>query len=131
VIALDTNVLVRYLLLDDETQSPRAAALINGSAARGEKMFVSHVVLCEVTWVLRTAASLTRDEVAAALTGMIRTAQFVVEDPDIANRALHRYEAGGADFADYLIAERAAAAGFDQVVTFDKKLLKESGFIRP
>jgi predicted nucleic-acid-binding protein len=54
-----------------------------------------------------------------------------VEDSPVARRALDRYEAGGADFADCIIAERAASAECESVATFDRKLLREPGFVEP
>ena len=48
MIGLDTNVLVRYLVEDDEEQAARAAAFIEGISDRGEKLYVPHVVLCEL-----------------------------------------------------------------------------------
>ena len=95
------------------------------------EVFVSHVVLCELTWVLGRAFDLSKDDLVAALSGLLRTAQLLVEEADLAARALERYARGAAGFADYLIAERAAAAGCEGVATFDRKLLREEGFIRP
>jgi predicted nucleic-acid-binding protein len=131
VVALDTNVLVRYLTADDAEQAGRAAALIDDAVARGESLFISHVVLCEVTWVLARAYRLARPDLVDVPDDSVRTAQFVVEDPAIARRALSRFAAGAADFADDLIAERAAGAGCRVVVTFDRKLLRERGFEAP
>ncbi len=131
MMGLDTHVLMRYLLNDDEEQSRRAVALINETADLGEKMYISHVVVCEVAWVLRSAGDLPRVEIAEVLNMLLHTAQFAVEDPDLAGRALARYGRGGADFPDYLIAERASEAGCERVATFDKKLLKEPGFVSP
>jgi len=48
VIAIDTNVLVRYLIEDDADESSRAARLMEGAADRGESLFVAQIVLCEV-----------------------------------------------------------------------------------
>lgn len=131
MIALDTNVLVRYLIADDEEQSPRARALISKAADRGEPMYVSHLVLCEMAWVLTRVYRLPRAALSEALTGVVRAAQFVVEQPDIASRALRRHQEGRADFADYVIAERATDAGCENVATFDEELLKERGFMAP
>lgn len=131
MMALDTNVLVRYLTADDEAQAPRAKALIEGAADRGEPMYVSHVVLCELVWVLTAAFGLEKDALVDVLTDIIRTAQFAIEEPDLAARALRRFEHGAADFADYVVAERAADAGCDRVATFDRKLLAEAGFVEP
>lgn len=131
MIGLDTNVLVRYLVEDEEEQAGRAAALIEKAADQDERLYVPQVVLCEVAWVLASAYGRSRAEVAAALKAIVRTAQFVIEDADLAHRALARFEAGTADFADYVVAESAAAAGCDRVATFDRVLPREGGFVRP
>ena len=52
MIGLDTNVLVRYLVQDDPTQTRQANALIDRAAARETAMFINHVVMCELAWVL-------------------------------------------------------------------------------
>ncbi|MCB9543689.1 MAG: type II toxin-antitoxin system VapC family toxin [Myxococcales bacterium] len=131
MIGLDTNVLVRYLADDDPEQSGRAAALIEGAADRGEALYLSGVVLCEVVWVLRGPYKRGREEIAGALDLVLRSAAFVIEDLDLTRRAWERYAAGGADFADYLIAEKSLSAGCDRVATFDRKLLRERGFAEP
>ena len=50
-IAVDTNVLVRYLTWDDEAQAEAAARVIES----GEVVAISVIVLCELAWVLRRA----------------------------------------------------------------------------
>ena len=131
MIALDTNVLVRYVVADDPEQAQRAAAFIEGAAERGERLYVPHIVLCELVWVLARAYRRKRTEIASVITGLLRASQVVVEEPDIPERALERYLNGSADFADYLIAERSRAAGCTQVATFDEELLKDGAFVRP
>jgi predicted nucleic-acid-binding protein len=51
MIAIDTNVLARFLIRDDQAQFERAQKLIRREAASGEPVFVSLVVLLEVEWV--------------------------------------------------------------------------------
>lgn len=131
MIALDTNVLVRYLTEDDEAQAARAAALIEGAIDREETMFVTHIVLCELAWVLGGPYRRSRRDIHTAITGLLAAAQLLVEDAEMAHRANARYRSGRADFADYLIGERASAAGCQTVATFDKKLLREDGFLEP
>jgi predicted nucleic-acid-binding protein len=131
MIALDTNVLVRYLMLDDEQQSRRAAVLVEGATDSGEKLYISHIVLCELTWVLGRAYKLQKPDLLTALSSILRTAEIEVEAADLANRALRRFLAGHADFADYLIAERAAEAGCTGLATFDARLREEGGCFAP
>lgn len=131
MIGLDTNVLVRYLTQDDAEQSAQAVALIEGAASRGERLFISQIVLCEVVWVLRSAFRTARDELISVLEAIVATSQFVIQDAAVTRRALERFKAGDADFADYVMGENALAAGCKRVLTFDRKLLREPEFSSP
>ncbi len=131
MLALDTNVLVRFLVDDDPEQANRAAALIDDATQKNKRLFVSQIVLCELVWVLRAAYRRSKAEILVALRRLMMSRQLHIEEPALAMRALHRYATGQGDFADYLIAQRAQRAGFKEVATFDKKLLKEKGFVPP
>ena len=131
MIALDTNVLVRFLVEDDEQQSRLAARLITAAIRRDDQLFISDIVLCETVWVLSSAYRLSRPEIAAALSGLLRARAVVFSSSDRLTRALEAYTKGKGDFADYLIREHARAAGAETVATFDRSLLKERGFSKP
>ena len=122
VTGLDTNVLVRFLTEDDPVQARRAAAWIATLAARGERGFISAVVLCELSWVLRGAYDVSKGDLLLTLDRLLATSQFVIGDKDVVRRALDAYRAGGADFADYVIGALHRAAGCDRTVTFDRRL---------
>jgi len=125
---LDTNVLVRYLTEDDENQSRRAARYISNTAARGDRCFISPVVMCEVVWVLRDAYQYSKAEVVDALDRILATVQFEVGSKDLVRRALDRYRIGSADFADYLIGMMGEHAGCEETATFDHRLRSAPGF---
>lgn len=131
MIALDTNLLVRYLVDDDPAQARRAAAVVERAVARDEPLYVSQIVVCETVWVLSAGYGFGRDAVASTLENLFRARHLQHEDLDSLRRALEAYRAGRGDFADYLIRERARAAGCDHVVTFDRELLREDGFRAP
>ena len=131
MIALDTNVLVRYFMMDDSDQSARAASLIERCADEGRQMFVSHIVLSELVWVLASAYSLSKVDLTELLATILRTAQFQVEDSDLAHRALNRFRAGRAGFADFLVSEAAIGAGCEELATFDRRLLAEQDCVEP
>jgi predicted nucleic-acid-binding protein len=119
---LDTNVLVRYLTLDDAVQAAAATEVIEGAARTGESLFVSSVVLCEVVWVLEAAYRLGREQILSTLDTLLRTAQLRFEDKDVLWHALADYREGRGDFADYVIGRSAVAAGCASTVTFDRSL---------
>jgi predicted nucleic-acid-binding protein len=131
VIALDTNVLVRYLVEDDRAQTAAAAALIERSVAEDKACFVSGIVLCETVWVLTVSYRVPRREVGAILRELLRARHLAFDSPDQLARALEAFTRGRGDFADYLIREQARAAGCRTVATFDRALLGEPGFVAP
>ncbi len=131
MIALDTNVVVRFLVDDDPAQCERAAALIQGACERGETLFVAHIVLCEVVWVLESAYGVDKPGIARTLATLCRARHLKLEAVDLMHRALAAYEHGKGDFSDYLIRERALARGCSALATFDKALLRDPGFVAP
>ena len=131
MIGLDTNVLVRYLVEDDEAQSRRASKLIEKAVSEGEELFISDVVMCETVWVLSSAYRFSRPEIVDVLGNLLRARSAVFTSTDRLFRSLEAFRKGKGDFADYLIRELANAAGAGTVVTFDRQLLKEPGFSKP
>jgi predicted nucleic-acid-binding protein len=129
VIALDTNVLVRYLVEDDVKQTALAAALVERAIADDEAIFVSDVVVCETVWVLTVAYKVARKEVVAVLRNLFRARHLAFGTVEQLIRALDAYEAGKGDYADYLIREHARGADCEIVATFDRVLQRERGFV--
>ena len=128
MIALDTNVLVRLVLYDDEAQARAVERLFIRARREQTPLFVADVVLCELVWVLTRRSGLSRADIANALDRLLRTELVVVADAATAENALAAYRAGKGDFADYLIREQSRAAAVTEVVTFDRALKGESGF---
>ncbi|HKW02064.1 MAG TPA: type II toxin-antitoxin system VapC family toxin [Vicinamibacterales bacterium] len=119
---LDTNVLVRYLTEDDPVQARRAAAWIATAVARGDRCFISPVVLCELAWVLRGAYRISKADLLETLDRLLATTQFVIGEKDVIRAAVEAYRTGQADFADYVIGTSHRDAGCDRTATFDRRL---------
>jgi predicted nucleic-acid-binding protein len=128
VIALDTNILVRLVLHDDEMQARAAERLVVRARREQTHLFVADVVWCELVWVLTRRAGLAREDIAEALDQLLRTELIVVSVPSVIQRALTAYRNGKADFADYLVREQARSLDAREVVTFDRDLKGEDGF---
>lgn len=131
MIAVDTNILVRLLVKDDAAQTRKVVQLFKRLDADGDRAHVSDVVVCELVWVLRSSYEFGREQIAKTLEQILAARQLVFDSPDRLVRALRAFEAGRGDVADYVIRERARAAGCDSVVTFDKTLLKDEMFTSP
>lgn len=118
MIAVDTNVVLRLLVGDNQDQTEVAQRRV------AEGVFVSHGVLMETEWVLRAAYRLSRERIADSLSDLIELASVEIEDRDELRWATARYRSG-ADWADllHLIAARAQG-GF---ATFDRALPRQAG----
>lgn len=113
--AVDTNVLLRYLLADEPQQAEIARALIR----EADFLIVPLPVLCEVVWVLRQGYKLAPADIADALDILIG-ADNVQTSRGAVETGLAMLRAGG-DFADGVIAHDAKTFGARRFATFDKK----------
>jgi predicted nucleic-acid-binding protein len=114
-VALDTNVLVRALMADDEAQSRIAMTYID----QPELVAISTHSLCELVWVLKSGYDVARGDIAAAVRMLMETENVAIDRPAI-EAGLAVLEAGG-DFADGVIDHQGAWLGGEMFVTFDKK----------
>jgi predicted nucleic-acid-binding protein len=114
MIAVDTNVLVRYVTHDDPVQGPQAMQALDDP----QGVFVGKTVILELEWVLRAAYRLSRQAVETALLMVAGLPRVVLENPDQVALALDYYRQG-LDFADALhYAASLAATSFH---TFDAR----------
>jgi predicted nucleic-acid-binding protein len=125
--ALDTNVLVRYVVQDDEAQLAAARRLIRKCVVEGQTLFVPVTVTLELEWVLRASFEYEKDEVMEALSNLFSAAELSFESERALEVALQLYRSGTADFADCLHVALAAQAGESPLWTFDKRAAKVSG----
>jgi predicted nucleic-acid-binding protein len=114
MLAIDTNLVVRYLTADHPEQSARAKALIEGA-----EVFVCTTVMLETEWVLRSAYGFATNQIAPAIRGFAGLSQVSVEDPALIALALDWMERG-MDFADAL--HLAKAGECEAFISFDRRL---------
>ena len=120
--ALDTNVLVRYLVADDPAQTRQATRIIEEASNHRQQLFLPMLVLCETVWVLDRRYGQTREAIADGLDQLLQTETFLLEQPDLIRSCVARYRAGRASLADYVIGAVAEDAGCEATVTFDRDL---------
>ena len=133
MIAIDTNVLLCYLLRDDEGQAERARRVIEG----GERVLITDVVLAETVWTLAGRRyRATRTDLTELINSLLQDANLCFEDEEVVWSALQAYRRTEADFADALIvckAEKQSAEGdgLSAVYTFDDVALQLPGTAKP
>ncbi len=125
--ALDTNVLVRYVVEDDAKQLAAARRLLRRCINEGRALFVPVTVTLELEWVLRASFEYTKDEVMEVLSSLFSAAELTFESERGLEVALQLYREGSADFADCLHVALAAQAGELPLWTFDRRAAKVGG----
>lgn len=125
---LDTNVLLRYIVEDDPSQTKQAAKIIEEAERRQEALFISLPVLCEFVWVLERNYRQSRAAIGNVLESILDTDLFVIQMELCARESLHEFRAGKAGFADFIIGAIAKDAGCDWVYTFDGGLKATQAF---
>jgi predicted nucleic-acid-binding protein len=129
VLGLDTNVLVRYLVRDDQLQFEKARRLIKRESHKGEPVLVSLLVLLETEWVLRSRYELSKPDILATFSTLLDVADLAFEDEPSVEQALYSWKDSVADFADCLIEARNLRLHCQATATFDEKALKLPGFV--
>jgi len=114
-VAVDTNVLIRAVVRDDEKQARAAAKLLRHAGV----IAVSLPCLCEFVWVLRRVYNFGHQDISAALDALLDAGNVVVNRPAV-DAGLAVLNAGG-DFADGLIAYEGSWLGGEIFVSFDKR----------
>jgi predicted nucleic-acid-binding protein len=114
MLAIDTNVIVRYLTGDDAEQFAKARALI-----RDEDVNVCTTVLLETEWVLRRGYRFSRERVIAALAAFAGLPRVTLQDAELTAKTLD-WAQRGMDFADAL--HLAQAQECEAFVSFDQRL---------
>lgn len=112
MIGIDTSIVLRYLLKDDPTLSPRALDIIAANDC-----FVSRAALTEVVYALESYYRSSRADICRALDALLSLQRVAIEDRAVTERALTWYQAG-MDFGDAMIAAASHAAA--RVATFDR-----------
>ncbi len=126
MIAVDTNVLVRFLVSDDPAQAALAAAALDACSIE-DPAFVSREVAIELFWVLERVYGLSRNDTAETLANLLRASRIAFENAHRVAAALSGTLASGLDFADQLIAFAARDQGASTTLTFDKRAAKIEG----
>ena len=126
MIAIDTNVLVRFLTRDDPEQAARVRALFATLSAENPA-FVCREVVLELVWVLGYSYNFSRTEIAGALEGLLAAVELEVEDADVVSSALRDYVSEVADFADLMILGATRKRGAVPLVTFDTRAARING----
>jgi predicted nucleic-acid-binding protein len=123
VAAIDTNVLVRLVTKDDESQYKKAKTFVE----RHQPVLITQLSVLELVWVLMSRYSLSKERVCKVVQALLETRELNIQAPAILEAALKTWEKSKADFADCFILETVIDASESPLGTFDTTLGKLEG----
>ena len=124
MIAIDTNILVRYLVQNDDTQAKQARKFIEKDCDQDNPGLITVTAFIETYWVLTKVYRFQEAFVREGLGKLLNAKQLGVENADAVGAALL---GSHADLADLMILETGKSAGASKTVTFDKKFARLLG----
>jgi predicted nucleic-acid-binding protein len=124
VIAVDTNVLVRYLVQDDAAQGELARRLLEEEATPETPGYVTIVAVLELDWVLRGSYGFGADVVASVIAELMTASNLVFENAEAVEGALGSPHG---DLVDNVLHRVGRAEGCSRTVTFDRTFARLDG----
>lgn len=119
--ALDTNVLIRFLVRDDTRQANIVYRVFKDAEEHKETLFVPLLVVLEVFWVLESIYEVPRTDILDAIQELILMPILKFEALSAILDTLSQARKTKMDLSDLLIAHSARASGCEYVLTFDRR----------
>ena len=126
--ALDTNILVRFLVKDDAGQAQQVYSLFKQAENQQQRLFVPMLVVLETIWVLQAVYEVDDPDILAALNDLLMMPVLLFEATPVLHAFIGAARESNFDLADLLIAHAARGLNSETVLTFDKKAGKYGGF---
>ncbi len=126
--AVDTNILVRFLVRDDEGQAAKVLDRLRLAESGGEVLYVPLVVMLETIWVLESVYDIPRDEVVVSIAQLMQIPIFEFDGLSALRGMVHDAGKTSVGLADLLIGHAARSAGCDTVLTLDRRAARTDLF---
>lgn len=121
---VDTNILIRFLIGDDEQQTKKAYRIFKKIESEKKELFVPLLVILELIWVLESAYEISRDEILDSISDFLLMPILKFEHQSALQQFILSAQGSRYDLSDLLIAHSARINGCETVITFDKKASK-------
>ena len=122
--ALDTNILIRFLVQDDEEQANKILQLFSKTEQLNQSLYVPLLVILEVIWVLQSAYNTSRQDIIMAITTLLQMSVLEFENQSTLRKFITSANNHSYDLSDILISHSALAATCETTLTFDKRASK-------
>ncbi|MCF6291524.1 MAG: type II toxin-antitoxin system VapC family toxin [Desulfobacterales bacterium] len=125
---IDTNLLVRFLVGDNEHQTKKVYNIFKKAESSKQELFVPLLIVLELIWVLESAYEIPRNEILDSISELLLMPILKFEQQSTLQQFTIAAQGNRYDLSDLLIAHSAKFHGCDAVLTFDKKASKFSLF---
>ena len=122
--AIDTNILVRFLIGDDKQQAKKVYNIFKKAESEKDELFVPLLVVLELIWVLESVYEISRADILESIREFLLLPILRFEHKSVLQQFTLSAQANRYDLADLLIAYSAKMQGCETVLTFDKKVSK-------
>ena len=124
MIAIDTNILIRFLVKDDQKQSELVYQRFKQAESENEILFIPLLVVLEVIWVLQTVYEISDNDILSAIGELLLVPVLRFESQSVVQGFISSAYGTKFDLSDILIAHSAHSSDCQFVLTFDKKASK-------
>ena len=128
MIGLDTNILVRFLTLDDPHQSEMVKKSFLRYQKEKELLYVSNVVILELLYVLESVYNYEREDIVNAIQSLLKIHIIKFENDNVLSEFIMISKKVQIELADLFVGLISKHAGCKTTITFDKKTLKSDYF---
>ena len=121
---IDTNILIRFLVGDDEKQAKKVYNIFKKTELDKKELFVPLLVMLELIWVLESVYEISRTKILDSISELLLMPIFKFEHQSALQQFTNACRGNKYDLSDLLIAHSAKTQGCESVITFDKKASK-------
>ena len=121
---VDTSVLLRILVKDDEVKRKASENLIKNAKTSGITLYVPPVTILEVVWVLEKVYKFKKDAIREIVEAILNTPELNCDMDGVFKNAVRDYEEKNIKFADAMMGHWGLDKGFSTVFTYDEKDFK-------
>ena len=125
---IDTNILVRFLVGDDELQAQKVYNIFKKAESGKNELFVPLLVVLELVWVLESVYKIKRSEILESISELLLMPVLKFEHQSALQQFTHSAQGNCYDLSDLIIAYSAKEQGCQSVITFDRKASKHPIF---
>jgi len=121
---VDTSVILRILIKDDELKAKAAVNLLKSAGEKNLILYLLPVAVLETVWVLEKVYAFPRKAVREVVEAILNTPELKVEQEAVFRKALKTYDEKNIKFADAVMGYWGLDKGYTTVFTYDEKDFK-------